>query len=147
MSVTTAYAPRHAPPPRLTPILLASLDAVVAAIAILAVVLALLALGRAAPASALRSPQTAASTPASVHASPAPAAAQAPAPPHAAPAVTYTVRAGDTLWSISLAHYGTGGDWPRLYIVNRVVIGSSPDHIEPGETLAIPAISTGGTSP
>ena len=147
MSVTTAYAPRHAPPPRLTPILLASLDAVVAAIAILAVVLALLALSHTTPVAAARAPQSTVSTPAAIHPSPGPAATQAPAPPRAAPVQRYTVRAGDSLWSVSLARYGTGSDWPRLYIVNRVVIGSSPDHIEPGETLAIPAISTGGTSP
>lgn len=133
----SAYAPRHAPPARLTPVRLASLDAAVLAVAILAVVLALLAMTRPGT-GALSTPQTAVSAPSPVRTTPHPAAPQRPAQAHTAPVRHYAVRTGDSLWSISLRAYGTGRDWGRIYAANRTAIGPDPGHIQPGLRLIIP---------
>lgn len=63
----------------------------------------------------------------------------------AAPEVV--VRRGDSLWSITDRQLGPGRDpaaeiaaaWPALYEANADVIGSDPDHIEPGQHLRLPA--------
>ncbi|WP_405751602.1 transglycosylase family protein [Streptomyces sp. NBC_00012] len=54
----------------------------------------------------------------------------------AEPAVdgTYTVHAGDNLWSIADAQKVPGG-WPALYEANKGVVGADPDLILPGESL------------
>ncbi len=78
---------------------------------------------------------------------PAPAPAPAPAPPTApahahAPAPvasgsgSYTVRAGDTLSSIARANDST---WQALHSANRAVIGSNPNIIRVGQSLAVGA--------
>jgi nucleoid-associated protein YgaU len=59
-----------------------------------------------------------------------------PAPP--APAKTYTVASGDTLWAIAKKHLGAGNRWPEIYEKNRGVIGDNPDRIKPGQVLALP---------
>jgi nucleoid-associated protein YgaU len=47
---------------------------------------------------------------------------------------TWTVRAGQTLWSIA---HSTGESWQRLYHANRTVIGSNPNIIRTGERLIL----------
>ena len=49
--------------------------------------------------------------------------------------VSYRVRRGDTLWSISAAVFGTPLDWRRLWAANRAVIGANPNLILTGEVL------------
>jgi LysM repeat protein len=50
---------------------------------------------------------------------------------------SWTVRPGDTLYSIAVAVYGDGYDWPAIWHANRDVI-SSPGLIYVGQRLAIP---------
>ena|ERR1700729_1664468 len=45
---------------------------------------------------------------------------------------TWTVRAGQTLWTIA---QHTGESWQQLYQHNRAVIGSNPNIIHTGERL------------
>jgi nucleoid-associated protein YgaU len=47
---------------------------------------------------------------------------------------TYTVRAGDNLWSIADAQKVPGG-WPALYEANKSAVGADPDLILPGQSL------------
>ncbi|MFJ2092232.1 transglycosylase family protein [Streptomyces sp. NPDC087901] len=47
---------------------------------------------------------------------------------------TYTVRAGDNLWSIADAQKLPGG-WTGLYEANKAEVGSDPDLILPGQSL------------
>jgi nucleoid-associated protein YgaU len=56
-----------------------------------------------------------------------------------------TVRAGDSLWSLSAAQLGPFASdvdiataWPRLYQANRQVIGENPDVLLPGQVLRLP---------
>lgn len=62
---------------------------------------------------------------------------------------TYTIKSGDTLWSIALRHYGTGTKWTDIYNANKDIIeqtakkygksSSENGHwIYPGVTLTIP---------
>src|SRR5699024_8861078 len=68
------------------------------------------------------------------------------APPPSSPS-TVEVRPGDSLWSITDELLGPGLDdpdaisslWPVLHDVNGDVIGTDPDHIEPGQVLIVPA--------
>jgi hypothetical protein len=64
--------------------------------------------------------------------------------PAAAPGEV-TVRAGDSLWSLSAAELGAYAsdvdiavEWPRLYQANRGVIGENPDVLFPGQVLRLP---------
>jgi cell wall-associated NlpC family hydrolase len=62
--------------------------------------------------------------------------------PAAVPAVRsttggYTVRSGDDLYQIALAH-GVRGGWAALYAANRAVVGANPNLIFPGQVLHIP---------
>ena len=62
------------------------------------------------------------------------------AAPGAAPAAggtTYVVQSGDTLWRIARSHYGDGDLYLKIFETNRGIL-SSPDRIEPGQTLVIP---------
>ncbi|MGW2109004.1 transglycosylase family protein [Streptomyces sp. NPDC001948] len=47
---------------------------------------------------------------------------------------TYTVRAGDNLWSIADAQKVPGG-WPALYEANKAAVGADPDLIIAGQSL------------
>ncbi|MFD8743554.1 transglycosylase family protein [Streptomyces sp. NPDC059616] len=47
---------------------------------------------------------------------------------------TYTVHAGDNLWSIADAQNIPGG-WPALYEANKGAVGADPDLILPGQSL------------
>ncbi|GAB2873131.1 resuscitation-promoting factor protein RpfC [Streptomyces deserti] len=49
---------------------------------------------------------------------------------------SYTVRPGDSLWSISDSLDLSGG-WRALYVENEKVIGADPDLIRPGQTLQV----------
>jgi resuscitation-promoting factor RpfC len=49
----------------------------------------------------------------------------------------YTVKAGDTLSSISQHEYGTAADWPALWWVNRGTV-RNPDMIQAGQRLTVP---------
>jgi hypothetical protein len=56
-----------------------------------------------------------------------------------------TVRAGDSLWSLSAAELGPFAsdvdialEWPRLHQANRAVIGDNPDILLPGQVLRLP---------
>ena len=64
------------------------------------------------------------------------------------------VRPGDTLWAIAAADLAARGAtaspaladvaayWPRVYALNRAVIGPDPAAIEPGQRLRLPATPT-----
>lgn len=59
-----------------------------------------------------------------------------------------TVRAGDSLWSLSSARLGPfasdvdiARDWPALYQANRDVIGGNPHLLRPGQVLRLPPVS------
>lgn len=51
---------------------------------------------------------------------------------------TYTVKKGDSLWSIAKSHYGNGSDSQKIYEANKSVIGKNKDLILPGQKLVIP---------
>lgn len=61
-----------------------------------------------------------------------------PAPPPIRPALTYTVRAGDTLSKIAIKFHVPGG-WKMIYNLNRRAIGPNPNLIHPGLKLKLPA--------
>lgn len=52
-----------------------------------------------------------------------------------APTVTYTVRAGDTLWSIAASKLGDGNRWRDIAALNSL---ADPDEIVPGQILKLP---------
>ena len=52
-----------------------------------------------------------------------------------APVVTYTVRAGDTLWSIAASKLGDGNRWREIASLNKL---ADADEITPGQKLKLP---------
>lgn len=54
------------------------------------------------------------------------------------PAPSVLVRPGDSLWGVAEQRLGAGHAWPRVYRVNRAVVGPDPDLIRPGQRLALP---------
>lgn len=52
-----------------------------------------------------------------------------------APAATYTVRKGDTLWSIAASKLGDGNRWREIATLNKL---ADADAIVPGQTLNLP---------
>ena len=76
-----------------------------------------------------------------VYVEPAPAISQTPttAAPAAGAATaggsSYTVKKGDTLFSISKAAYGNGNQWQRIAQANP---GLSPTTLKAGKTIVIP---------
>ena len=55
----------------------------------------------------------------------------------AAPARTYTVKAGDTLSGIAKAQLGDGNAYMKIFEANRDQL-SNPDLIKPGQVLKMP---------
>jgi len=62
------------------------------------------------------------------------------------PRPTYTVRPGDSLWSVAAGRLPHGASelaidatWRRVYALNREVIGEDPDLLLPGTTLRLPS--------
>ena len=58
------------------------------------------------------------------------------------PAVTYTVKSGDTLSKISKEYYGTPDEHMRIFYANRDKL-RDPDRIQVGQELVIPADDNG----
>lgn len=52
---------------------------------------------------------------------------------------TYTVKKGDTLWTIAKKLSGNGANESALYAANKSVIGPNPNLIKPGQVLRIPS--------
>jgi nucleoid-associated protein YgaU len=50
---------------------------------------------------------------------------------------TYTVQAGDTLWKIAEAMYGSGAKYMKIFEANSDIL-DNPDLIHPGQELKIP---------
>lgn len=70
---------------------------------------------------------------------PQPEPEPAPAPqPEPAPAGSYTVRQGDSLWSIAQRELGAGTRWQAIYDANRPLL-SDPNRIQIGQVLTLPA--------
>lgn len=66
---------------------------------------------------------------------------------------TFTVSAGDSLWSITGQLLGESGTpqriaaaWPGLWQANAAIIGADPGLIHPGQTLSVPADLGSGAS-
>jgi hypothetical protein len=69
-----------------------------------------------------------------------------PAPDRAATADQVVVLPGDSLWSIAADSLPAGARdarvaqrWPRIYALNRTVIGPDPDLIQPAQRLVLPS--------
>jgi nucleoid-associated protein YgaU len=65
----------------------------------------------------------------------APAAGAPAAAPAVAGAGNYTVKKGDTLYSIAKARYGNGNQYARIVSANP---GLTPERLKVGQTIAIP---------
>ena len=61
-----------------------------------------------------------------------------PAEPEASGFKTYTVKPGDTLWSIAKAYLGSGYRWGELFQLNADLV-KNPRMIYVGQTLRVPA--------
>ncbi len=53
---------------------------------------------------------------------------------------SYTVKAGDSLWTIAVDQYGDGYKWTEIYRENREKVGGNPGIIIPGQELSLPQI-------
>ncbi len=50
----------------------------------------------------------------------------------------YTVKRGDSLFSVAASYYNEGNDWPRLLHANAHLLGDNPDDVYEGIVLIIP---------
>ncbi|MBM3269045.1 MAG: LysM peptidoglycan-binding domain-containing protein [Candidatus Sericytochromatia bacterium] len=57
---------------------------------------------------------------------------------------TYTVKSGDSLWTIAARTMGRGDRWRELYDLNRGLIGADPGKLRVGMALRLPP---GGSTP
>jgi hypothetical protein len=69
---------------------------------------------------------------------PAPTGATRFPPGRAARSVRHTVRGGESLATIA-ERYRVPGGWATLYAVNRNVLGTNPNRLQPGQRLTVPA--------
>ncbi len=60
---------------------------------------------------------------------------QQPAP---AAGRTYTVKKGDTLYSIATQELGRGSRWPELLELNNDMLNGKPERLRPGQVLQLP---------
>lgn len=51
---------------------------------------------------------------------------------------THKVARGDTLYTISVAHFGTATKWEKIYELNKSTIGSDPAKLKIGMVLKLP---------
>lgn len=56
----------------------------------------------------------------------------------AASGQTYTVKAGDSLWTIAAAQLSDSYSWSEIYRLNKQTVGSNPGLIYPGQKLELP---------
>ena len=68
----------------------------------------------------------------------APAEPEQPAEPEASAYQSYTVKPGDTLWSIAKKFLGSGFRWGELFQLNADLV-KNPRMIYVGQTLRVPA--------
>lgn len=54
------------------------------------------------------------------------------------PKASYTIKPGDTLWSIAKLQLGAGASWNQIYTANAATIGSNPNLIQPGTQIVLP---------
>ncbi len=67
---------------------------------------------------------------------PAAAVTETPAPVKvASTGGSYTVKKGDTLFSIAKAHYGNGNQWQKIASANN---GLQPSKLKVGQTITLP---------
>ena len=52
----------------------------------------------------------------------------------------YTVKKGDSLWTISETHYGNGSKYTAIFEANKPLL-KDPDKIYPGQMLRIPPLT------
>lgn len=52
----------------------------------------------------------------------------------------YTVRSGDTLWSISEAAYGSGYNWVDVYAANKDQLGANPNRLLADTSITLPDV-------
>lgn len=68
--------------------------------------------------------------------------------PTAPTPTTYTVKPGDTMYTISKRLLSKGEDWRQIYAypANRKTIGPNPNILKPGQVLIIPGGTSGGVT-
>jgi 5'-nucleotidase len=75
-------------------------------------------------------------TPIQVEPSPAPAPSETVTPaPAGANGTAYTIKRGDTLYSIARAHYGDGKQYKKIMAANP---GLTPTHMKVGQVITLP---------
>lgn len=55
---------------------------------------------------------------------------------------TYTVKEGDSFYSIAKSQLGGGGRWKQLYALNKQAVDGDPRNLRPGQVLTLPEPGT-----